>query len=167
MNVFYEEGGSFKAATVKTESPGSMQIEAVSGKRSKIKTANVLLNFDEVLDGFMDIAEAEAETLDTDFLWECIEGAEFNYQDLAKLYYGDKPTNVQFAATAIKVHGAPIYFYRKGKGNYKAAPEETLKLAQAAVERKRVQVEQMAVWVEQLNNKELPEGFAEKADFLI
>ena len=77
MNVFYEESGSFKAATVKAENPGSMQVEAVSGKRSKIKTANVLLNFDEVLDGFMDIAEAEAETLDTDFLWECIEGAEF------------------------------------------------------------------------------------------
>ena len=167
MNVFYEESGSFKVATVKTENPGSMQVEAVTGKRSKIKTANVLLNFDEALDSFMEVAQAEAETLDTDFLWECIEGAEFNYQDLAKLYYGDKPTNVQFAATAIKVHGAPIYFYRKGKGNYKAAPEETLKLAQAAVEKKRIQAEQMAVWVEQLNNKELPEGFAEKADFLI
>ena len=71
------------------------------------------------------------------------------------------------AATAIKVHAAPVYFYRKGKGRYKAAPEETLKLALAAVERKRLQAIQMAEWVETLNKKQLPEGFAEKADKLI
>lgn len=167
MNVFYEESGSFKVATVKTENPGSLQVEAVSGKRSKIKTANVLLNFDEALDSFMDLAEAEADTLETDFLWECSEENEFGFKDLAKSYYGDSPNNVQLAAIAIKVHAAPIYFYRKGKGSYKAAPEETLKLAQAAVERKRVQAEQMAVWIAQLNDQQLPEGFAEKADHLI
>jgi exoribonuclease II len=71
------------------------------------------------------------------------------------------------AATAIKIHAAPVYFYRKGKGRYKAAPEETLKLALAAVEKKRLQAVQMAEWIEQLNNKQLPEGFAEKADHLI
>ena len=167
MNVFYEESGSFKAATVKTENPGSLQVETVSGKRSKIKTANVLLNFDDALNDFMDLAQAEAETLDTDFLWECSEEGEFHFKDLAKAYYGDSPTNVQLAATAIKVHAAPVYFYRKGKGNYKAAPEETLKLALAAVEKKRLQAVQMAEWVAKLNNKQLPEGFADKADHLI
>lgn len=60
-----------------------------------------------------------------------------------------------------------MYFYRKGKGRYKAAPADTLKLALAAVERKKLQAEQMAVWVKQLNNKQLPEGFAAKADALI
>jgi exoribonuclease-2 len=60
-----------------------------------------------------------------------------------------------------------MYFYRKGKGRYKAAPAETLKLALAAVERKKLQVEQMAVWVAQLNNKQLPESFSHKADSLI
>lgn len=167
MNVFYEEDGKFKAATVKTENPGSLQIEAVSGKRSKIKLANVLLKFDESLASFITQANAEAETLDTDFLWECSEEGEFGFQDLATAYYGDKPTNVQMAATAIKVHAAPIYFYRKGKGRYKAAPEDTLKLALAAVERKRLQALQMDEWVKVLNDKQLPEGFAEKADHLI
>lgn len=168
MNVFYEDSGSFKVATVKTENPGSMQVEAVSGKRSKIKTANVLLQFDNNLDDFMDLANAEADTLDIDFLWECSEQAvEFGFQDLAKAYYGDSPTSVQLAATAIKVHAAPVYFYRKGKGRYKAAPEETLKQALAAVERKRLQGIQMAEWVDQLNQKQLPEGFAEKADKLV
>ncbi len=167
MNVFYEESGSFKTATIKTENPGSLQVETASGKRAKIKTANVLLNFDEALESFMELAQAEADKLDTDFLWECSEEAEFGFEDLAKAYYGDKPSNVQLAATAIKVHAAPVYFYRKGKGRYKAAPEDTLKLALAAVEKKRLQAIKMAEWVEQLNHQQLPEGFAEKADHLI
>lgn len=167
MNVFYEESGSFKVATIKSENPGSLQVEAPTGKRSKIKTANVLLNFDNALDDFMDLAQAEADTLDTDFLWECCEESEFGFEDLAKAYYGDNPSNVQLAATAIKVHAAPVYFYRKGKGRYKAAPEETLKLALAAVEKKRLQAIQMAEWVEQLTIKQLPDGFTEKADHLI
>lgn len=167
MNVFYEEGGSFKAATIKMENPGSLQVETVSGKRTKIKTSNVLLNFDDALEDFMALAQAEADTLDTDFLWQCSDENEFDFEDLAKAYYGDKPSNIQLAATAIKVHAAPVYFYRKGKGRYKAAPEETLKLALAAVEKKRLQAIQMAEWVAQLNNNQLPEGFADKADHLI
>ncbi|QVL45364.1 MAG: RNB domain-containing ribonuclease [Methylophilaceae bacterium] len=167
MNVFYEEGGSFKTATIKMENPGSLQVETASGKRTKIKTANVLLNFDDALDDFMALAQAEADTLDTDFLWECSEENEFGFEELAKAYYGDKPSNIQLAATAIKVHAAPVYFYRKGKGRYKAAPQETLKLALAAVEKKRLQAVQMAEWVEQLNNQQLPAGFIDKADHLI
>ena len=144
MNVFYEESGSFKVATIKAENPGSLQVETASGKRTKIKTSNVLLNFDDAIDDFMGLAQAEADALDTDFLWECSEENEFGFEDLAKAYYGDKPSNIQLAATAIKVHAAPVYFYRKGKGRYKAAPEETLKLALAAVEKKRLQAVQMA-----------------------
>ena len=167
MNVFYEEDGGFKVASVMSETDASLQVESASGKRSKIKTANVLLRFESVLNGFMEAANQEAETLDTDFLWECCGEPEFSFNDLAKEYYGGKPTAIQAAATAIKVHAAPVYFYRKGKGNYKAAPAETLKLALAAVERKRLQGLQMAAWVELLNNKTLPEGFENKADALI
>lgn len=167
MNVFYEEDGHFKVATIKSETPGSLQVEAITGKRSKIKTANVLMQFDNALEGFIEQAQSESETLDIDFLWECSEENEFSFEDLAKAYYGDKPTSVQLAATAIKIHAAPVYFYRKGKGRYKAAPEETLKLALAAVERKRLQAIQMAEWVEALNHKQLPAGFADKADSLI
>ncbi len=167
MNVLYEEEGSFKAAAIMSETDAALQVESASGKRSKIKTASVLLRFESTLASFMEQANAEAETLDTDFLWECCDEAEFGFNDLAKEYYGAKPTAIQAAATAIKVHAAPIYFYRKGKGRYKAAPAETLKLALAAVERKKQQAEQMAGWVVMLNNKELPEGFMNKADSLI
>ena len=167
MNVFYEEEGHFKVAFVMTENPGSMQVESPTGKRSKIKSNSVLLRFEDTLNGFMEAAQHDAENLEIDFLWECCGEPEFGFEDLAQEYYGKKPSAIEAAATAIKLHSAPMYFYRKGKGRYKAAPAETLKLALAAVERKKQQAEQMAAWVVQLNNKQLPEGFSSKADSLI
>jgi exoribonuclease-2 len=166
MNVFYEEEGSFKAASVMTETPASLQVEALSGKRSKVKAANVLLRFEGALAGFLDAAQAEAETLDTAFLWECCGEPEFGFDELAAEYYGGKPTSVQAAAIAIRLHGAPVYFYRKGRGRYKAAPEETLKAALNAIEKKRLQAEQIAAHVETLKSGQLPAEFGDKLDML-
>ena len=167
MNVLYEDEGSFKTAAIMSETDAALQVESTSGKRSKIKAANVLLRFESALAGFLEAATAEADTLDLDFVWECCGEAEFGFADLAADYFGAKPSSQQATAIAIKLHAAPMYFYRKGKGRYKAAPAETLKLALAAVERKKLQAEQMAGWVVQLNNKQLPEGFGNKADALI
>ena len=166
MNVFYEEEGSFKAASVMTENPASLQIEALSGKRSKIKAANVLLRFEGALAGFMDAAQAEAETLDTAFLWECCGEPEFGFDELATEYYGGKPTPMQAAAVAIRLHGAPVYFYRKGRGRYKAAPEETLKAALNGIEKKRLQAEKIAADVDTLKSGQLPAEFRDKLDML-
>lgn len=166
MNVFYEEDGSFKVASVMSENPGSLQIEALSGKRSKIKTAHVLMRFEGVLAGFMESAQQEAESLDTAFLWECCGEAEFGFEALAKDYYGHAPSPIEAAAVAISLHSAPMYFYRKGKGHYKAAPEDNLKAALAAVEKKRLQAEKIAAYVEQLKAQQLPPEFADKLDML-
>ena len=167
MNVLYEEEGSFKVATVMSETDAALQVESISGKRSKIKAANVLLRFESTLAGFLEAATIEADALDLDFVWECCGEPEFSFADLAADYFGTKPSASQSAAIAIKLHSAPMYFYRNGKGRYKSAPAETLKLALAAVERKKLQAEQMAAWVVMLNNKQLPEGFSNKADALI
>ncbi|HEY8119556.1 MAG TPA: RNB domain-containing ribonuclease [Methylophilaceae bacterium] len=167
MNVFYEEEGSFKVGSIMTENPGSLQIESLSGKRSKIKTANVLLRFEAPLAGFMDAAQAEAETLETEFLWECCAEPEFGFEDLAKDYYGHVPSPVQASAVAIRLHSAPVYFYRKGKGRYKAAPEDTLKAALASLEKKRLLAEKLAAWVELLKANQLPAEFNDKLDMLI
>ena len=140
MNVFFEEDGSFKIASIMTETQGSMQIESASGKRSKIKTNNVLLRVELPLAGFMDAANKEAETLEIDFLWECCSGGDFEqefcFEDFAKEYYGRNPTPIEAAAIVIKLHSAPVYFNRKGKGRYKAAPAEILKAALAGLEKK-------------------------------
>ncbi|HLD08517.1 MAG TPA: RNB domain-containing ribonuclease, partial [Methylophilaceae bacterium] len=167
MNVFYEEDSHFKVASIMSENPGSLQIEAPGGKRSKIKTANVLLRFEGALSGFMDSAASEAETLETDFLWECCGEAEFGFEALAKDYYGHVPSPTQAAAVAIRLHSAPIYFYRKGKGRYKAAPAENLKSALAAQEKKRLQAAKIVTYVEQLKASQLPAEFSDHLDMLL
>ena len=166
MNVFYEEDGSFKVASVMTENPGSLQVEAPGGKRSKIKTANVLMRFDGMLSGFMDSVEQESRSLDAAFLWECCGEPEFGFENLAQEYYGGKPSPQQTAAVAVCLHAAPMYFYRKGKGRYKAAPEENLKAALASQEKKRLQAETVARYVEQLKSYHLPPEFSDKLDML-
>lgn len=172
MNVFYEEEGNFKIASVMSEAESTLQVESASGKRSKIKAANVLMKFGTALQGFMEAASSEADTLDTDFLWESCGllesgGGEFGFQELASAYYGDKPSDVQNAAIAIKLHSAPMYFYRKGKGRYKAAPVDTLKAALAGMEKKRLQAEQIARMVEELKAHQLPEAFKLKLEALL
>ncbi len=171
MNVFFEEDGNFKIASIMTETQGSMQIESVSGKRSKIKTSNVLLRVEIPLTGFLESANSEAETLDIDFLWECCSGTdfehEFGFEEFAQDYYGRKPTSIEAAAVAIKLHSAPVYFNRKGKGRYKAAPPEILKAALAGLEKKRLLAEKMAGFVLQLKAHQMPDELLQKLDMLL
>lgn len=167
MNVFYEEEGSFKIGNVMTENPGSMQVEALHGKRSKIKTTNVLLTFNEPLAGFLEHAQSGADEIDADFLWQCCGEPEFGFEELAKDYYGHPPSPIEAAAVAIRLHSAPMYFYRKGKGRYKAAPEENLKAALASAEKKRLQAEKVAEYVALLTAFKLPAEFSDKLDMLL
>jgi len=95
-----------------------------------------------------------------DFLWECCGDAEFSYETLAREYFGRAPKPVEAAALLIKLHDAPMYFYKKGRGRYRAAPEEALKAALASVERKRLQAERRGEYVAQLKRAELPAAFA-------
>jgi len=159
MNVLYEETGSFKVGAVLAEGDASLQVEAAHGKRSKIKAASVLLRFEApALAEFMPKAEALAAEIDTDFLWQCCDEAEFGFADLAREYCGHAPKALEAAAILIKLQSAPMYFYRKGKGRFRAAPADTLKAALASVEKKRKQEEQIRGWADELQRGTLPEA---------
>jgi len=160
MNVLFEEDGSFKVGTVLSETDASMQVDTASGKRVKVKRANVLLGFKEGgLADFLERAHAAAEEIEVDFLWQVCGEDEFGFTDLATEYYGRAPVPVEAAGVLLRLHSAPIYFHRKGRGRFRAAPEETLKAALAGLERKRRQAEQIEEWVEMLGRSELPEAF--------
>jgi exoribonuclease II len=160
MNVLYEEDGSFKVGTVLAETDASMQIEAASGRRVKVKRANVLLGFNEGgLGNFLERAHAAAEEIEVDFLWQVCGAEEFGFADLAAEYFGRAPAPTEAAAVLLRLHSAPIYFHRKGRGRFRAAPEETLKAALAGLERKRRQAEQIEEWVVMLKRSELPDAF--------
>ncbi len=161
MNVFYEESGTFKVGTILTDNNTSLQIEAIHGKRSKIKSSSVLFRFaTPPLSEFMDHVQKIVNELDPDFLWECCaQDSEFSSDSLAIEYFGHPPTAVESAATLLLLQSAPKYFYKKSLGRYKAAPPDALKAALASQEKKRLQAEQQERYVEQLNRFSLPEEF--------
>lgn len=169
MNVFYEEAGTFKVGTILAESANSLQVEATHGKRSKIKTSAVLLQFDvPPVYEFMHQAQNIAKELDVNFLWQCCnQSAEFTSKALATEYFGHSPNPVEIAAIMISLNNAPIYFYKKGQGNYKAAPPEALKAALASQEKKRLDQERQAHYMQQLNQCVLPEAFQKQLDDLL
>ncbi len=161
MNVFYEEEGVFKVGAILADNTTSLQVEAPHGKRSKIKAASVLLRFDvPPLSEFMQFAQKTADDLDLNFLWECcVTDAEFASDALAADYFGHSPSPLEAAAVLIRLHAAPMYFYKKGRGRYKAAPPEALKAALASQEKKRLQAEQQSHYVKLLTAFILPEEF--------
>lgn len=160
MNVFYEEDGAFKAASILSDNTTSLQVEAAHGKRSKIKANAVLLRFNEPpLGEFMERAQGIAAELDPAFLWECAGTEEFGFAELAREYFGREPAPAEAAALLIRLHAAPIYFYKKGKGRYKPATTEAVTAALASEERKRVQAEKMAGYVAHLTEGILPDAF--------
>jgi len=159
MNVLYEETGCFKVGAVLAESDASLQVEAPHGKRTKIKAASVLLRFQApALAELMGKAETQAAGIDTDFLWQCCGEAEFGFLDLARDYCGHTPDALEAAAILVKLQSAPIYFYRKGKGRFRAAPADTLKAALASVEKKRIQEEQIQAWADELQRGTVPDA---------
>lgn len=140
MFVLFEEDGSFKAGTILADNDASLQVENTHGKRVKIKRANVLLDFREPAPGeLLNRAEAAAGELDTEFLWEVCADDEFGFAEFAADYYGHAPNPVEAAAVLLRLHSAPIWFHRKGKGRFRKAPPEILQAALAGLEKKRLQ----------------------------
>ena len=166
--LLFEEDGAFRVGTILAESGASLQVEAAHGKRSKIKSAAVLLRFDgEALSAFMPKAQAIADEIEAQFLWEVCGPEEFAFDALAREYFGHAPSPLEAAAVALRLHASPIHFYKRGKGRYQAAPEENLKAALAGLERKRRQQEQVDAWAGELAAGRLPEAVAAKLDTLL
>ncbi|OAM31544.1 ribonuclease II [Eikenella longinqua] len=160
MNIFYEESGQFKVAAVVQKNDSTYQATTQHGKRAKIKANNVFVEFTEPLESFLERAQNEAAQIDTDLLWEFCGEEEFTAQSIAADYFGHAPGQHELAATLIALYAAPMYFYKKGKGVFKAAPEDTLKQALAAIERKKQQEAQIEAWVAELRQQRLPAEIA-------
>ena len=127
MNVLFEEDGVFMTGTILADNDSSLQVETSTGKRVKLKAANVLLRFNAPAAGeLLPRAEAEAEGMETDFLWEMCGDDEFLFQDFAADYFGHAPSPVEGAAVLVKLFASPIHFHRKGKGRFRKAPPEIL-----------------------------------------
>ncbi|MGC2166779.1 MAG: ribonuclease catalytic domain-containing protein [Gallionella sp.] len=161
MNILYEEDGNFRVGGVMADNTTSLQVESISGKRSKVKAAHVMLRFSQPnLADFMADAEAMAENIEVAFLWECCPKDEFEFAVIAEEYFGHAPDALEAAATLIRLHSAPIYFHRKGKGRFRAAPPDVLTAALAGAERRRQQLALQQRYTDQLCRFELPDEFS-------
>jgi exoribonuclease-2 len=168
MHVLFEDDGQLKVGTVLADHDASLQVEAASGKRLKIKAANVLLRFASPSPAAT-LADAQklAADLDAGFLWEVTGDGEFDFDQLAREYYGRPPEPAQAAAVAMRLAASPMHFYRKGKGRFRRAPPEALEAALKSVERKKRDATQAEAWVAELIAGRLPDALREKLPMLL
>ncbi|MBS7327646.1 MAG: RNB domain-containing ribonuclease [Oxalobacter sp.] len=164
MNLFFEESGEFKVGQIMGQAGEAFQVELPSGKRVKVRGKDVLFQFssDEPA-GLLASARQTAESIDLDFLWEVAGEDEFDYISLGQEYFGHEPEPEESAALLIRLHSAPMYFYRKGKGRYKGAPEKALKAALAGIEKKRQQAVIQQQYVDQMLQGTLPDAIRDNA----
>lgn len=159
MNLFFDESGDFKAGVSMSQQGEAYQVEMPSGKRTKVRAKDVLLQFASPAPAeFMTDAQAIAAEIDLDFLWEVAGQDEFGFAELGTEYFGHAPKPHEAAGLILRLHAAPVYFYKKGKGRYKAAPETSLKAALAGIEKKRLQGLVQAQYVDELKANKLPDA---------
>ncbi|MGY4827861.1 ribonuclease catalytic domain-containing protein [Sphaerotilaceae bacterium SBD11-9] len=157
MYALFDDAGKFLAGRVMTEGEGSMQIELDSGKRVKVKTANVLLKFDKPSPAeLLSDGQRLAQEIDLDLAWEFAPDNEFGFADLARDYFNDKASVAQQAAALFRLFEAPHYFRRMGKGQFKKAPEEIVKAALLGIERKKQIAAQIETWAQELKAGQCP-----------
>jgi len=157
MYALFEDAGKFLAGRVMTEAESSMQIELDSGKRVKVKSANVLLKFDKPQPAEL-IASAQtlARDIDLDLAWEFAPEQEFGFAELARDYFDANAGVEKQAAALFRLFEAPHYFRRLGKGNFRKAPEETVKAALLGIERKKAVQAQIEAWAGEILQGQCP-----------
>ncbi|MDO8450169.1 MAG: RNB domain-containing ribonuclease [Rhodoferax sp.] len=163
MYLLFEEAGKFMAGRVLSEAESSAQVELDSGKRVKVKAANILLKFEKPAPAqLLAAAQAISQTIELELAWEFAPEEEFGFADLAREYFSDKPTLEQQAGTLVRLFEAPHYFRRAGKGRFRKAPAEVIAQALAAIEKKKQVALQIEQWVKELSQGECPAAIREQ-----
>lgn len=163
MHALFEDAGKFLAGRILSEADASSQIELASGKRVKVKAANILLKFDKPEPAeLIARAEAVAATVELDLAWEFAPDEEFGFADLARDYFSESAPLGEQAGMLFALYGAPHYFRRAGKGRFKKAPAEILQQALAAIEKKKQLQAQIEAWAQELVAGTCPQPIREQ-----
>ncbi len=172
MNLVYEEGGDVKIAAVQSASGSgdteTWQATSLSGKKIKLKAKEVWIRFEKPeAQAVMDEAQLLSKEIDLQLLWDCAPEEEFSLLDVALEYFGEQVSIPQQVALAIALQGAPVFFRRKGRGRFQRAPLEQLQAGLAALERKQKELEQQALWQQELVAGQFPEVLKSSAHQLL
>jgi exoribonuclease-2 len=157
MFVLFEEAGKYLGGRVLSEAEASAQVELETGRRVKVKSANIVLRFEKPAPAeLMAQARALAAGVDLDLAWEFAPEGEFGFGELAVEYFQAHPTIGQQAAALLALFDAPHYFRRAGKGRFKKAPVDIVQQALAALEKKKAIQAQISEWAGQLAAGDCP-----------
>lgn len=168
--VFYEAQGKLNIAEVMEQKDSHMQVKGQGSSLQKIKTKDVLLQAN--LNG-ISTAQATtqvtqiAEQVDLDFLWECAPDEVFDFVQIAREYFGEQASVLEQAAMWQAVQSAPIYFGKKGKGQFVRQAYEQIQIALAAVAKKEERLRQQAEWVEQMKAGQAPAEVLQARDAIM
>jgi exoribonuclease-2 len=145
------------AGRMLSEADTSAQVELDSGKRVKVKGANMLLKFEKPAPAAL-LAQAQAlsQEIELEMAWEFSPEDEFGFAELARDYFSANATLEQQVAMLLRLFEAPHYFRRAGKGRFRKAPAEVIAQALAAIEKKKQLALQIEQWVQQLSQGECP-----------
>ena len=170
MHVLYDEDGHVKVATVMDSQDGALAIESPPPhrKRSKLRADRVLLEFSDsalagvALDALLSRAQAQGESIDIELLWQCVDGQELGFVDLAREYYGHAPTPVEAAAVLLRLGATPSHFHRRPRGVFRAATETEIAAARVAASRRAEKAQRLSGLADALVRGELPREISSK-----
>jgi exoribonuclease II len=159
MFGLFDDSGKATGGRILSEADATLQLELDSGKRVKVKAAQLLMKFDKP-DPASLLAQAQGlgADFDLDLAWEFAPEGEFSFGDLARDYFSAKAGAAEQLACWQALNAAPHYFRRAGKGGlFKKAPQEQVQAALAGIEKKRLQAEQIQHWAAELGAGRCPE----------
>ncbi len=163
MHLLFEETGKFLAGRALSETDTSAQVELDSGKRVKVKAANILLKFDKPEPAqLMAAAQAVASGIELDMAWEFAPEEEFGFAELARDYFSEQATLSEQAGMLLALFEAPHYFRRAGKGRFRKASKDILAQALAAIEKKKQIALQIEDWVKELSAGTCPQAIRDQ-----
>lgn len=158
MHAIFEEAGKLLGGRILSETDASAQIEIESGKRFKARQSAIVLRFEQPAPAqLLAQAQQEGQLIDLDLAWEFAPPDEFGFDVLANEYYGADCTRIQAAAMLLRLHEAPHYFRRAGKGRFRKADADLVRQALAAIEKKKQIQQQIDQWAEELAQGRCPD----------
>ena len=167
--VFYEAQGKLHIATVMEQKDSHLQVKGQGSSTQKIKSKDVLLqaNLNDTPAQLTEQVASLSTQVDLDLLWECAPEEVFGFIEIAKEYFGENASVIEQAAMWQAIQGAPIYFGKKGKGQFVRQPYEQIQIALAAVAKKEERLRQQAVWVEEMTAGRAPAEILQARDAIL
>jgi exoribonuclease-2 len=163
MHLLFEETGKFLAGRILSEADTSAQVELDSGKRVKVKAANILLKFEKPEPAqLMAAAQAVAAGIELELAWEFATEEDFGFAELARDYFSAQATLAEQAGMLLALYDAPHYFRRAGKGRFRKASADILAQALAAIEKKKQIILQIEAWVKELSEGTCPQAIRDQ-----